>query len=594
MQEDVAECLRFVPSLFFRSDFDLTDPAIFEDVMSLSSDSHTPLQEQVRLLSLRNSSVLILCIYQVVGVLGSRGIHATSTSIIACRSVFPGISESRENCHVGENSLWSSGDTQVSQFPTESRYFFTHFFQIRKTMDRLRTGLADKTLDIVSLHRRQKRIAELHDLVMNIESIKHSESAIEALVHSQDYTNALDMIEQAEKLLEQHLTGIYGLNALQKKLEGYRNFIKVQIGQRFLSIITSSDWMLNDEVSLRTKRSDCATVSMEDSRTSEAKQSMGVLFRLDGLCDVIGQYRGLVNDEIKLIVKTVVTETIHSSSKKSGTTELSENSPAESKISIQLRALSSDEFLQCIQMIFEHLLIILKRAVVIQKLLTDCMHSKSPEYLKPAELLDHTQATKAADWKHKSQATKVLREYDDVMRKTCEFSQRSVSNLFAVRKEVQAIHTMPQLRLLYDTTMQFVTNIEKVTSKTDYTLRGALFSQLKLYLEKYHSLQIAKLISTLDHEMWKNTEISVDRHKALEDLSSGRGPPPTLWEDREFNGESLAPLKAIQICGKTFKVVWSVLLMLEIIMNYMSCAATFPVLATDVSQRCVEILRVRL
>nr|CCA15314.1 vacuolar protein sortingassociated protein putative [Albugo laibachii Nc14] len=562
--EDVAECLRLVPSLFFRPDFDLTDPAIFEGVMSLTSISETPLQEQL-------SGYLDRVEFTLLRQVSSRADRFFEASS-------------------NQERIVKSVKTACGQVAT-----------LRKTMDRLRTGLADKTLDIVSLHRRQKRIAELHDLVINIETIKQSESAIEALVHSQDFTSALHMIEQAETLLRQHLTGIYGLNALQNKLEGYRSFIKVRIGQRFLSVVTSSDWILSDE-SLRnkvaTKRMDASACSVDESLTRKSKQLVDVLFRLDGLCDVIGQYRGLVNDEIKLVVKTVVTDTIASSStsapsKDSGTPSTTDatDTPAESKISTQLRALSSDEFLQCIQMIFEHLLIILKRAVVVQKILTDCMNSKSPECSKSVESLGHTEAFKEEDWKNKSQASKVLREYDDLMRKTCEFSQRSVSNLFAVRKEVQAIHTMPQLRLLYDTTMQFVTNLEKATSKTDYTLRGALFSQLKLFLEKYHTLQVAKLISTLDHELWKNTEISIARHKALEDLSSGRGAPATLWEDREFNGETSAPLKAISICGKTFKVVWSVLLMLEIVMNYMSCAANFPVLATDVSQRCVEIFR---
>lgn len=209
----------------------------------------------------------------------------------------------------------------------------------------------------------------------------------------------------------------------------------------------------------------------------------------------------------------------------------------------------------------------------------------------PGESSQLDKGTKLKDWKKASQCTKIIREIEDAVRKTCEFSQRSVSNLFSVRKDVQATYTMPQLRLLYDATMEFVVSVEKLTAKTDYTLRGSLFSQLKLFLEKYHQVQTAKLISTLDHELWKNTEISASRHKALEDLSSGRGVPLVLSDDREVTGEVAPPVKTVSICGKSFRVVWSVLLMLEIVMNYMSCAANFPVLATDVLQRSIEIFR---
>lgn len=512
---------------------------------------------------------------------------------------------------------------------------------LRKTMDRLRNGLADKTLDIVSLHRRQKRIAELHEVVTMIESVKNAESAIDALVQCQDYTSALDLIESAQTTLREHLKGIHGLSSLSDKFDGYRGFIVTQISQRFISLVTSPEWMFHEEEEGGPSRRDSSarignsnfSSKERDASTAETKRLIEVLFRLDSLSNVVTKYRDQLNEEIKVVVKTVVTETIAVSSSTKNSVDngdLSASSGAESKVSIQLRALKSDEFLQCVQMIFEHLIMVLKRAVVVQDLLVHAMQEKiefaSQEEKKDAAIVaatsvqqnngnefpngSDTQEKKGngegwspseissedkevlGDWKMKTTCANVIREIDEVIRKTCEFSQRSVSNLFAVRKEVQATYTMPQLRLLYDTTMDFVVNVEKLTGKTDYTLRGALFSQLKLFLEKYHQAQVAKLVSTLDHELWKNTEISVTRHKALEDLSSGRGVSLILSDDREVAGETAAPFKAVSICGKSFRVVWSVLLMLEIVMNYMSCAANFPVLATDVLQRSIEIFRV--
>jgi vacuolar protein sorting-associated protein 54 len=491
----------------------------------------------------------------------------------------------------------------------------------RKTMDRLRNGLADKSLDIVSLHRRQKRIAELHEVVTMIEEVKYAESAVEALVQCEDYPSALDLIERSQTTLREHLKGIHGLSTLSDKLHGYRGLIASQISQRFISIVTSPEWMFDEDDSKPAAHSRTRSQSTEstgESSTAELRRLTEVLFRLDALTDVVGQYRDQLTDEIKVVVKTVVTETIAmSGSSKTSSGNGSDSGGADSKVSIQLRALTSDEFLQCVKMIFEHLLMVLERAVVVQKMLTKAMTKKihdaeadetklaaqrssssdatsngqiSGDGWSPSESVGDENAV-LGDWKKKTNCNKIIQEIDDVVRKTCEFSQRSVSNLFAVRKEVQAVYTMPQLRLLYDTTMEFVTNIEKLTAKTDYTLRGALFSQLKLFLEKYHQAHMAKIVSTLDHELWKNTEISVARHKALEDLSSGRGVSLTLSDDRQVVGDTSAPLKAVSVCGKTFRVVWSVLLMLEIVMNYMSCAANFPVLATDVLQRSIEIFR---
>ncbi|TYZ63737.1 hypothetical protein PybrP1_003706 [[Pythium] brassicae (nom. inval.)] len=586
--EDVAKCLELVPSMFFRPNFDLTDPAIFEEVMGLQTSS--TLQEEL-------SGYLDRVEFTLLRQVSSRSDR---------------FFEASANQEVMKRSISVACD-QVAT--------------LRTTMDRLRNGLADKTLDIVSLHRRQKRVAELHEVVTMIESVKNAESAVDALVQCQDYTSALDLIETAQATLREHLKGIHGLGSLSDKFDGYRGFIVAQISQRFISLVTSPEWMFHEDELHAADRSRRDS-SERDAPTAETKQLIEVLFRLEAVGDVVAKYREQLNEEIKVVVKTVVTETIAvSSSSATGGADGSNASAlpgAESKVSLQLRALKSDEFLQCVQMIFEHLVMVLKRAVVVQELLVAAMQAKidraaqedasvrsraaaaSSESLESRVLErkedDESDAwTPSAissedkevlgDWKVKTTCAAVIRDIDEVIRKTCEFSQRSVSNLFAVRKEVQAVYTMPQLRLLYDTTMDFVVAVEKLTGKTDYTLRGALFSQLKLFLEKYHHAQMAKLVSTLDHELWKNTEISVPRHKALEDLSSGRGVSLTLSDDRAVAGETAAPFKAVAICGKSFRVVWSVLLMLEIVMNYMSCAANFPVLATDVLQRSIEIFR---
>ncbi|OWZ08642.1 Vacuolar protein sorting-associated protein [Phytophthora megakarya] len=582
--EDVTKCLDIVPNLFFRPDFDLSDPNTFEEVMNMPNA--TSLQEELTAYLDRVEFTLL------------RQVSSRSDRFF----------DASADQEVMKQSIKVACDQVAS---------------LRKTMDRLRNLLADKTLDIVSLHRRQKRIKELHDLVTMVEEVKSAESAVEALVQCQDYTNALNLIESSQTILREHLQGIHGLSSLSEKFRGYRGFISTQISQRFISVITSPDWTFQDEEPAYTdKKRQNSLTNDKNNVQQETTRLVDVLFRLDALDDTVKTYLDQLNEEIRVVVKTVVTETIAVSSgskNSSGSTDLGASSGSESKVSVQLRALTSDEFLQCVQMIFEHLLMVLKRAVVVQGILGKSMQKKIDEAAEEEKKLNaaasnevHNNGTHDAtpasdgwspsdnasdehktlgDWKKKTRCAKVIREIDEVVRKICEFSQRSVSNLFAVRKEVQAVYTMPQLRKLYDTTMDFVVSIEKLTGKTDYTLRGALFSQLKLFLEKYHQTQVTKLVSTLDHELWKNTETSEARHKSLDDLSSGRGVALLLSDDREIAGETAPPRKMVSICGKSFRVVWSVLLMLEIVMNYMSCAANFPVLATDVLQRCIEIFR---
>jgi len=101
----------------------------------------------------------------------------------------------------------------------------------------------------------------------------------------------------------------------------------------------------------------------------------------------------------------------------------------------------------------------------------------------------------------------------------------------------------------------------------------------------------------------------VERQKELTRLASGQAFIPgklatgTASADG-INGEGAVGIAAIKprkagkrelsdavVEGSTFKVVWSVLLLVEMVAANLATAAHFPTLATDVLQRVVELLR---
>ncbi|OQR89995.1 vacuolar protein sorting-associated protein [Thraustotheca clavata] len=556
--EDVQKCFKEVPSLYFKSDYDFTDPQTFHQVLQGAS-----IQDTQDKLSGYLDRVEVSLLRQV---------------------------SSRSDRFFEASNSQNEMKKRVTQACDQVKH-------LRATMDRLRNSMADKSLAILQLHRRQKRLAELQEIVLQIEEMKHTESSVEALVHGADYTGALDVIDTALKTIRQ-LAGIHCIRSLGEKLQTYRSFIGSQMSNRFISIVTATDWVFDSSNSVSSNPVVTQSLQLKQQQTrDEMKQLMDALFRLEAIPEVMAKYRSQLTEEIKIVVKTVVSETIESS------VSNAKNEPAESNVTVQLRSLTSEEFLSCVEMIFEHLLMVLQRAMSVQIMLAETFNVEIPKEGEtstendPPEGdwnpdSDNCDKEKLAEWQEKKKASKIIKEVEDAIRKTCEFSQRSVSNLFAVRKEVQATYTMPQLRSLYDATMTFVVNLEKSTGKTDYTLRGALFNQVKLFLEKYHQGQINKLVSTLNHELWKNAEISASRHQGLVDFANGKGVSLVLSHDQVVAAETAPPLKQLTLSStSSFRVVWSVLLTLEIIMNYVSLAANFPVLATDIVQRTMEILR---
>ncbi|KDO18094.1 hypothetical protein SPRG_16534 [Saprolegnia parasitica CBS 223.65] len=566
--EDVQKCFQEVPSMYFKPEYDFTDPQTFHHVLQGASVQDT--QDKL-----------------------SGYLDRVEVSLL--RQV-----SSRSDRFFEASNSQNEMKKRVTQACDQVKH-------LRATMERLRNSMADKSLAILQLHRRQKRLAELQEIVLQIEEMKHTESSVEALVHGHDYTGALDAIDTALRTTSQ-LAGIHCVRSLGEKLQTYRSFIRSQMSARFLAMVTGTDWVFDPSYDAAGAASNPVLAQSlalkQDQTREEMKALMDALFRLEAIPETMNKYRSQLTDEIKIVVKTVVSETIESSS----TTKPGDG--ADANVTVQLRALTSEEFLSCVEMIFEHLLIVLQRAMSVQTMLAATFHvdvsTPCDEHDKESSSSTTTTtvtdewspdaapeaADKLAEWQETKKAAKIVREVEDAIRKTCEFSQRSVSNLFAVRKEVQATYTMPQLRSLYDATMSFVVNLEKSTGKTDYTLRGALFNQVKLFLEKYHQSQINKLVSTLNHELWKNAEISASRHASLLHFAQGKGVSLVLSHDHVVAAETAPPLKQLTLSSTlSFRVVWSVLLTLEILMNYVSLAANFPVVATDIVQRSIEMLR---
>lgn len=479
--EDVVKCFQMVPKAFFKENYDLTNPAVFQSViLDKAYGTHDTL-----------SSYLDRVEMSLLTQISSR----SDKFFEACST---------------QDELSQQVSVACTQVDT-----------LRKRMSTFQMENVQKMLAVAQCSRRKKRYDLIHEKVRLIRETRHAEESIQALLHTQDFMGAMELIQQTLELLDTKLQKLDCMSALREKLVEYNELIAKQLTQKFISIVISADTDLETQV----------------------LPSFQALLTLDCMTRVLGAYKSRLVQDIKVVLKTVVAETIggHSTNE-------------EAKVTAQLRGLNSDEFLSCLVMIFEHLVLVLQRVANVDQLIQK--HTKD---------------------------TEILKESDEVVRKACEFSQRSISNLFSVRKDVQATHSMEQLQVMYDTTMEFVVKLEDITSKTDYTLRGALFSQLKLFFDKYHHAYLAKFISTLDHELWKNAEVSSTRQAAIDEFVALESSSP-----RSSSGK---PSRSVEIQGRSYRVVWSALFLCEILLHYIDCVNRFPILSTDGVQKCAEILR---
>jgi vacuolar protein sorting-associated protein 54 len=205
-----------------------------------------------------------------------------------------------------------------------------------------------------------------------------------------------------------------------------------------------------------------------------------------------------------------------------------------------------------------------------------------------------------------------------------DLAQRSVAQLLSLRKDNNARLDINKMKFLWEISLQFVLSLEHVGGTTAYVIRQCLLTQTRSFLDRLHESMKGRLVNTLDAERWVQCDVSTDRQKEIDRLASGKAflPPKsssssdvnscsgkganenigddatTPGDDYKSNTTSTAAgaskkkeAKPASVDGASFKVVWSAMLLTEIIMTYLDVSVSFSPVTTDVINKTVELLR---
>jgi vacuolar protein sorting-associated protein 54 len=148
------------------------------------------------------------------------------------------------------------------------------------------------------------------------------------------------------------------------------------------------------------------------------------------------------------------------------------------------------------------------------------------------------------------------------------------------------------MKRLWDSCLAFTLQVETITGQKAYVLRSALLAQAKAFIERNHESNMSNLAAALDSERWVQYDVSLERQSSLDRLCSGRA---VLASKESVVGitekESSERSMFAEVEGKKYRVVWSCLLVIEMIMSDIACAAHFQTLATNVVGKVCELLR---
>jgi vacuolar protein sorting-associated protein 54 len=251
------------------------------------------------------------------------------------------------------------------------------------------------------------------------------------------------------------------------------------------------------------------------SQGAKVKQTILAMKKCGKLSTMADIYREKLCDTIRVTIRTTVTECAADAAKdaslipaasativqipdKSSAGKESKDDSGAPKSSIieGVVSMSFDQFMECLDMIYEHTLSLLKSAAGVNKFcLEEGISFKDDDVLDNGEGVDSTKNTSSSTT-------------PSALTAGADLSHRSLSEILRLRKDTHSLITFDEMRRLWDSCIAFTLQLERISGQKAYVLRSTLLSQAKAFVERKHEANMSSLAAALDSERWTQCDVS--------------------------------------------------------------------------------------
>ena len=614
--EDVALCFKEVPDVFFRTDFTLQSLETFTLTLGGRAQLFTDAWElqEISLDGSRKSRKDN----------GSNGHNGISTRQQENLSRYLDLVEVALLKHIWSRSpAFFRALDDIKGLQTQVQAASSCLTRLRIRLQALDEETAVGAMRIPQMYTRQKNESSLSEKIATIQRVLQARTDIQCLLDLEDYVGALEEIGYAKKLFAEELVGLSCVRIVGQQLDEYDELVCEIMSNRFVSLAV--EWeedagnVEEDGVGRSEKRGsssmdDFDPTSLEaagigggaDSGNSDSESLehlMLALLKCGRLTAALNMYKSRLSEAIKLIVRTCVQEYLSSSFDPSllqgdgfdpdpNGDGQGGNGANDTPFAQRVKEMGDDNFLSCLAMCFEHAIMALTRSERVDRFIEGA--------LKKLDL----ENTSVQNPSTAANSTALLALSKSCLATACDLAQRSVAQLLALRREGTARISMEKMKFMWEISLHFVLTLEGLSGSTAYVIRQCLLTQTRAFLEHMHSTVKGRLANTLDSERWAQCDVSAERQLEIDRLSAGKSFLQQQTEEdidaerRISNGHAVVGVggkkkdcKPAMVDGAPFKVVWSVMLLTEITLNYLNISVSFAPVTTDVIGKTVELLK---
>ncbi|OUZ99230.1 Vps54-like [Macleaya cordata] len=518
--EALVNCLREVPSLYFKEDFALEEGPTFQAACPFTTTSENiVLQEKlshyldtvelhlVKEISLRSNSF-----FEAQGQL-----HGLNVEIVEACGRIRGLKE---------------------------------------TIRLLNAELVEPARQIQDLNATRTNLIALQQKLTLILYVNQALAALKLLVAAADCAGALDVTDDLRHLLDtDELAGLHCFRHLRDQLTTSIQDINRILSAEFMraSIHDNRDGGLIVLSRLKAGNANLTNGKDDEFKMDEEEMSsfrdrllpfiIGLL-RTKELPSELRNYREALTANMKTAIKTTVAELLPllvAQPLESGLTtgeRTVDTDGGGASLAGKLRSLSSESFIRLLDAIFKVVQAHLVRAAEVKKAIEWIMSNldgcyaadsvstgvalgatnaeagqeSSPFSLQKNAAKAPSIQGKANDASSPSNMSRnlraeVLRENTEAVFAACDAAHGRWAKLLGVRALLHPKLRLQEFLSIYNITQDFITATEKIGGRLGYSIRGTLQSQSKAFVAFQHDSRMAKIKAVLDQETWSAVDV---------------------------------------------------------------------------------------
>ncbi|KAJ2609325.1 hypothetical protein H4S08_004098 [Coemansia sp. RSA 1365] len=539
-----------VPTIFFEEDFDLGDPATFDIVTRVvlgPAAASTNLFSPEKTTETNNAMQETLSGYMdVVEAYLTREISRRSPSFFAALSTLEELHSETDRCiqkiHVLRSDLKKTAATQCLP-----------------------------GLELIRLRRQRDNLGAVLNNIALLSSLQHTQLTIDELVNSGDYIGALNLLVEAQELVEpvyqqeqdpkskQRPAADFGL--VSTKAFGHLDTQMAKIlhevsshAEREFSAIVLRDMReflddglssAHDEHSSTTQTGLLDRSQMDIYQANLALQLMPLvcgMARTGGIGSALKVYRDGLMSEATALVESLYPDGFPRSR---GHTTFND-ATQQRALGTAVRKQTFDQFCTLLRQQQELLLLVIGHVDMVRRTVLQILDENTPEEIfdRPMDVDDiagkaslgsgaeHTQGPglatgvfeegvfvenrssdlglATASRHYNSVKAETQRSLNDTFEEFMDIAHMRCAKLLNHRSEQNARLSLAGFYALYTWIWQFIAKYESLGDKTCFGLRGTLMAQARSFLSNFHSEKLRQVQILIENEQWVQAEVPID------------------------------------------------------------------------------------